>query len=1433
MRHRATGWLAVWLAWQAGLAGAAGWQTVPLGGGGYVIGLVEHPGGGGPLYCRTDVGGAFRWNAASGQWVSITDTIVPVSTVGASGLTGIPSIAVDPGDSNVVYVAAGGIYSSVHGIFASDNQGATWTQINSSIVMDGNGGFRTVGERLAVDPNNPDILWYGSSQDGLQKGTRSGGVWTWTQVPGASVPFGQVASGDKAGVTFVACDKNGGSTIVYAGVYDSVGTTGGVYMSPDGTTWSPVPGMAVARPGRGQVAANGTLYVTAGTAGVAKLLRGGTLTAITPTAGVNYRGLAVAPGDPVGETVYVAEQTSNQYGKIYRSVDGGLHWTTQYLNFNNLNYARAEPDGTPSLTGYWFGSVAALLVSPANANELWASDFFGVYRAQDAQNLGTANGCFWHVLQKGQEETVVESLKVPPAGAALMLGVADVGGFRYMDTAARPSGAAGNTFRTPSGGSTIGLDFSEANPTVWARTWVNGPHDSGSGAASGDGGVTWLQFGQIASKAVTNSSVAGVETWDLSTFVAKQKAKGVDTVTLVLCSGQASGNSTSSLVFDSREAATGDLWPKLVVNGANILNPIADGYVADAATNTNYGSASTLAVSYAWGNAPYTRWTYLKFDLSGAGAVTSAALQLNRRSASNSVQFTVGAYACLNTSWSEATITWNTRPGPLGGGSNPIGDPRYYDGATALAGGRIAVSSTDPNAMVWLAEGTTTLPRYSDDRGATWTVCSGAPASQMHNQFNPGVILQQLAADRANGNFYLAKFSGAGSGNHAIYRSTDGGATWGSCGTVPAGSYNVYRAQLVAAPAANELWVSDDGVDGTVKGGLWRSTDGGATWGSKLTGLTAVSQVTFGKAQSGFGYTVFINGYKDGVRGLYRSDDYGATWTRMGDAPTIADVLVLAGDRQVYGQVFAGTGGRGTFRWSDDAPRLAGRITWTGGGSATNWNEAANWDLGIPGPDDEAVFTNTGLVDNRVVALGANQSVSNLVFATIRTFTIGNTNDVVAANTLTLQRVDRQDVTGTEGIQTLAVPVVLSANSSWTVNGSASLRSTSAAGISGGAYTLTKLGVGQLQVGNNAYTNSTFVLEGSLLPTANTGIRGNLFVGSTDGSTTGSVTTTGSSLDRIGGAATVTVYPGSSVGFGSNEGYANLTIVGGAANVTYNYISGAVRMTGGTLTGGTGCSTPALSTYAADTTALVSLPDFSQYNAANWSWTIADGAAPIDLEMRAAVLGSKAAYTLTKNGTGVLLMNKSSGSSYVYLKTTVGAGTLLAGNTSGSATGHSLVQVNAGATLGGTGVVGGVAGYTNSNVSVVGASGNPATVAPGGIHAITGDHVFGTLTVGSGAQANSVTFGSHSKLRIRVGTGGNQDRLTVNGALNLVSTSDALELSVLDGARAGVYTLASATGGITDAFSAVTGLPAGAQLAATGTAIELLLPRRDTFIMVR
>jgi hypothetical protein len=911
---------------------AASWDTVPIGGGGYVTGLASNSDGS-AIYCRTDVGGVFRWSptgdANNGYWVNLSDKQVPFYVEGAGSVMNVESLATDPNNLNRIYTGA------ADAIWGSDDRGETWYVVPDSPVIntEGNIDLRWCGERLAVDPNTSNTLWYGSRENGLQKGVRqSNNTWNWSVISATNVPWGRVPVQSpplaKGGVIFVASDKNnGGTTIVYAGVYDSVDTsgttTGGVYRSTDsGANWTKLSASGdLSQPRRAEVAPDGTLYVTAGPSGVFKMARGGSsLTKITtlPTT-LSYNAIAIDPND--SQKVYVSDISSDSTRKnVLRTTNAGASWTNQY----NVTQSRTEPDGTPSVTGYWFGNTSSMLVNPANSNELWLGDFFGVSRTRDAQNLGLSPGSTWHTLQRNQEETVVFALKNAPTGPRLIAGVADVGGFRYTDVAARPASADGNTFRNPLGPNNTSLDFSEGNPDVWARTIVESDSYGGTGATSQDGGITWAAFGQLTLRYINNSPTAGWESFNLAPYLKQAKAANPNAViTLVIQSGSWTTPS-SALRFSSKEGGNA---PQLLVNGTTTLTTTADATVKSGAPTTNYGSDVELIGAEYYGTM--NRWTYLKFDLSAAPAnITSASLRLYRLAGSNTYSYPTSISMVDVSSWSESSLTWNTRPLYDGRADTYVSTiPTALGTSSSGGGGRVAVSATDPNNLVWIPIGSGKPAYYSKDLGVTWTASTGGPGSLITgvytDGFNCGMTAQPLASDRVNGNFYLANFHGwdsaTSSFRHVIYRSINSGQTWTAVGSVNTNSSNRRTPQLVAAPAAEDLWLCDDSDYFTNHqgAGLWRSTNGGANW-TKFSGVGRVSSVSFGKANAGSGYPYAVYIYGDvgspGVTGVYRSDDLGSSWTKLLD-PTIAGTPSLAGDRQYANSVFLGTGGRGVFHY--------------------------------------------------------------------------------------------------------------------------------------------------------------------------------------------------------------------------------------------------------------------------------------------------------------------------------------------------------------------------------------------------------------------------------------------------------------------------------------------------------------------------------------
>ncbi|HEV8186959.1 MAG TPA: xyloglucanase, partial [Pyrinomonadaceae bacterium] len=228
------------------------WRNVQIYGGGFIVGTVFNQTEPNLVYVRTDIGGAYRLDNATGRWIPLLDSI----SWDDWNLTGVASIATDPVNPNNVYLAAGTYtneWTTQNGaILRSTDRGATWQRTMLPFKLGGNMPGRGAGERLAVDPNRNSVLYLGApSGNGLWRSTDSG--VTWSKVtsfpnPGNYVqdpadPNGYLT--DNQGLYWITFDKRTGTPgnttqTIYVGVAD-LGTS--VYRSTDGgTTWSAVPG---------------------------------------------------------------------------------------------------------------------------------------------------------------------------------------------------------------------------------------------------------------------------------------------------------------------------------------------------------------------------------------------------------------------------------------------------------------------------------------------------------------------------------------------------------------------------------------------------------------------------------------------------------------------------------------------------------------------------------------------------------------------------------------------------------------------------------------------------------------------------------------------------------------------------------------------------------------------------------------------------------------------------------------------------------------------------------------------------------------------------------------------------------------------------------------------------------------------------------------
>ena len=127
-------------------------------------------------------------------------------------------------------------------VFTSTNKGTTWTQTSFAQVSRRvpNDSLRRYGQKMAVDPNNPNIVYVGTPQNGLWVTTNGGQNWSEGQRDSGQ----RIQNGRYPGITGILFDPaiggvvNGVTQTIFASSYGN-----GVYESTNGgSTWTKLSG---------------------------------------------------------------------------------------------------------------------------------------------------------------------------------------------------------------------------------------------------------------------------------------------------------------------------------------------------------------------------------------------------------------------------------------------------------------------------------------------------------------------------------------------------------------------------------------------------------------------------------------------------------------------------------------------------------------------------------------------------------------------------------------------------------------------------------------------------------------------------------------------------------------------------------------------------------------------------------------------------------------------------------------------------------------------------------------------------------------------------------------------------------------------------------------------------------------------------------------
>jgi len=474
----------------ASFPGDTDWKTLKTGAGGWLTGMDIHPSGS-PVFVRSDVGGAYRYNNATNNWTQIvTAASIPAADVDWSKYSGVLSIVSAPSDNNRAYLA----YES--SVYISNDQGNNWAKTNfPQIAMEANRDYsKLAGERLGVDPFNADIVYMATIDDGLWQSSDAGTNWSLV----SAIPIGAIDHGIRTTLWDESSNQVNSTTQVLYTFVDSVG----VFNSTDGgVSWSDITPVSLLPSGEplfydAEINDNGDLYIV----------------------GETWEDFGnTDPGDDAFTSYGVLTYRNNNWEKVFdnptamgelaldpfnsdRAFIFSNGFTDTYRT-NNLSAANPSwsfltfdrvADSIPYLAwtdADWF-SLGEIEFDPVSQNKLWIADGIGSWTSTDLSDSNMT----WEERSAGQEHLVSGDLAALPDGKAVTLHW-DRPVFHHDDIDSYPS------IHQPSSrfNSAWSIDQSPLDPNylvavIEDHRFCCYDDETRNSGYSEDGGLTWTKF---------------------------------------------------------------------------------------------------------------------------------------------------------------------------------------------------------------------------------------------------------------------------------------------------------------------------------------------------------------------------------------------------------------------------------------------------------------------------------------------------------------------------------------------------------------------------------------------------------------------------------------------------------------------------------------------------------------------------------------------------------------------------------------------------------------------------------------------------------------------------------------------------------------------------------------------------------------------------
>ncbi len=253
----------------------------------------------------------------------------------------ISAVAVLPSNEQVIYVGSPG-----GGLWKTTNGGTNWQPLT-----DNNSTWMQIFA-ITIDPTNPNTIYVGTNGSGILKSTNGGA----TLAPTGSGPAGNVRKilihPSNASIVFAACNN---------GIWRSTNS---------GTSWT-----QVHSGGKEDIEFKPddiNIMYASGNDVYRSTNNGVNWTPVTTAEGITNTGrtlVSVSAANP--NYVYAAQANGSEFGRLYKSTDAGLTFTTTVVGSptTNTNYFGYETSGAG--TGGQATYDMGMDVSPTNATEVY------------------------------------------------------------------------------------------------------------------------------------------------------------------------------------------------------------------------------------------------------------------------------------------------------------------------------------------------------------------------------------------------------------------------------------------------------------------------------------------------------------------------------------------------------------------------------------------------------------------------------------------------------------------------------------------------------------------------------------------------------------------------------------------------------------------------------------------------------------------------------------------------------------------------------------------------------------------------------------------------------------------------------------------------------------------------------------------------------